>query len=401
MKCILTSLLLTLCLVASGQELQQVLTDLTEAQDLQVSVITCGPGTDVHTIYGHTAIRVRSDEVGADISFNYGTFSSFQDDFLIKFIRGKLPYELSVADYSRFLRSYQRSGRFVVENAVLADNTTLAGMVDYLRINCLPENRSYLYDFFFDNCSTRVWDLTTEVGGSSFTPPDLLTDYTYRDLISMYQQYYPWLDFGIQLIIGSLADKPAGIGGQTFIPDFLQSHLKDSKLSGQPLLGPDIGVLPDKIDRGRASWLRPALVFSLLLALEIILGFFVKKRSLLNWYDRLWWIVLFIAGLIFSGFWLVTDHEACHANYNLLWANPLILLLASRSTMLRSITANVLLITSLVAMLGVFGYLPQVLPQQLALILSISILKLARVIKPPRNIVQAIGQHPSISATAV
>lgn len=399
MKSLFAIILSTISLLAHGQDLQEVLKDMAQAEDLHVSLLTCGPGDEVYTIYGHTAVRVQSMQVGADIAFNYGTFDSFQDNFIINFVRGKLPYRLSVTDYSRFLRSYQRAGRSVVENVVQADSTTLAGMVDYLRVNSLPENSTYLYDFFFDNCSTRVWDLTSEVGGAAFAPPDLLTDYSYRDLISMYQQYYPWLDFGIQLIIGSLADRPAGIKGQTFIPDFLQSHLKDSKLGGRSTLGPDISVLPDQLDRDPPSWLRPALIFSLLLAMEIILGFFVRKDRLLRWYDRLWWLVLFIAGLIFSGFWLATDHEACHANYNLLWANPLILGLASRSTTIRNITANVLLVSSLVAMLGVFGYLPQVMPQQLAIVLSISVLKLARVIKPPRNIIQAIGQHNSLSAS--
>lgn len=379
------------------QDAQRILTDMTIADDVEVSLLTCGTGTEVYTMYGHSALRVQSKSVGVDLTFNYGTFDSFADNFILKFVRGRLPYRLSVSDYSQFLRSYQRAGRSVIENTIELDSTHTAQLIDLLRINYLPENRTYAYDFFYDNCSTRLWDIIDQATGGELQPGPLVTNYTYRDLISIYQQYYPWLDFGIQLIIGSRADRPADVREQTFIPDFLQRHIKNASLQASSFVAANHEVLPDQVAAQQRSWFTPTLVFSLLLALEIFLVFIRQQGGILRWYDRIWWLVILIAGLIFTTFWIATDHAATHANYNLLWANPLVLFLFVKRQNIKKWVAIILLILSLISILGVFGWLPQVLPQELSLVLSISILKLARIIKPTAPITQAIGPSPTMA----
>ena len=120
--------------------------------DLQISVLTCAPGDQVETIYGHNAIRVVDLQAQTDIVYNWGTFDFDTPGFLIKFLRGKLPYTLATADFYRFLGEYQYYQRGVSEQVLLLDSLQKIKVLNAIATNMLPENREYKYDFFMDNC---------------------------------------------------------------------------------------------------------------------------------------------------------------------------------------------------------------------------------------------------------
>ena len=123
---------------------------------IRVSILTCAPGDQLYSMYGHNAIRVRDNAIGTDLVFNYGTFDFNTPGFAIKFMRGKLPYLLSVARYDDFIYEYTYFQRDVMEQELALSQEQKSGIISFLDENMRPENRAYAYDFFQDNCATRL-----------------------------------------------------------------------------------------------------------------------------------------------------------------------------------------------------------------------------------------------------
>src|SRR5690606_6140033 len=159
--------------------------------------------------------------------YNYGTFNSFTEGFIVKFLRGKLPYTLTVNTYGNFLREYNYYERAVIEQIFALSPQEKVAVIQFLRNNAKPENAEYMYDFFFDNCSSRVTDvLEASLDRNIIYPDD--DGLTYRQMIQASLVRWPWTRFGIDLIIGSKADQLTGIRGQMFLPDHLSKILSSS-----------------------------------------------------------------------------------------------------------------------------------------------------------------------------
>jgi hypothetical protein len=124
--------------------------------DVTISILTCVPGKEIYSIYGHNAIRIQDRSSQSDIVYNYGTFDFDTPGFTLKFMRGKLPYLLAEGDFVRFMREYQYFERAVTEQVLDLDSIQKKQIIDALAFNMLPENRAYKYDFFMDNCATRL-----------------------------------------------------------------------------------------------------------------------------------------------------------------------------------------------------------------------------------------------------
>ncbi len=123
-----------------------------------MSVITCGPGTDeLYASFGHSAFRVLDRENKIDRVYNYGTFDFNTPNFYGKFAQGKLLYQLSAYNFGNFLKSYHRENRWVKGQVLDLDVNQVQKVFDFLEENAKPENRSYNYDFFYDNCSTKLY----------------------------------------------------------------------------------------------------------------------------------------------------------------------------------------------------------------------------------------------------
>lgn len=358
----------------------QTLTEMVASPTARVSLLTCGPGTDVHTMYGHSAIRVADRSTGQDLVFNYGTFDFDAPGFLFKFVRGQLPYTLSVSGIDSFVRSYQYAGRSVVQNEIMLDSTQRAAFLQFLDVNYRPENREYAYDFFFDNCSSRIWDVIDHSVDQPIALPEDVPAYTYRDMIELYQQGSPWTDLGIDLIIGSPADHEAGVIGQMFLPDFLQRNLMKASVGGNALLGPSQAILPAQGDPMAPAFPWPLVLFGILLALEVYFVLAGKRGRALHIYDRVWFFLIGLIGIILAMMWLFTNHQATHRNFNLIWASPLYWLLAffSLSAKAKRPLMVVLGLCGLVGLAGVLGFLPQSMSWAIGLIILITMTKLHR-----------------------
>jgi hypothetical protein len=331
---------------------------------LTISLLTCAPGDMLYSKFGHSAIRVYAPLSGTDLVFNYGLFDFRTPNFYGKFIRGKLPYQLGVQRFDRFVQEYQYDGRKVVETPLALDAASRARVLAFLENNYRPENREYLYDFFYDNCASRIRDVLEEAAGMGYRPaqPEGRKK-TYRQLLHTYLQDSPWIKFGIDLILGMPTDQRADFRAEMFLPDYLLENLRAGQVGAQRIMGPDVVLVPARPQQGASfGFLTPTACALLLLFLSMFVTLRGTRRvkAVL---DTVLFSAAGLAGALFVFMWAGTDHEATHRNLNLLWANPLALaapFLLEKPA--RKPWFALLLLCALTTLPAFFGVLPQTIP---------------------------------------
>lgn len=300
------------------------------AQDscsLRITLLTCSPGEELYSTFGHTAIRVSDQSTGLDEVYNYGTFE-FAPDFYYKFVKGKLLYALSVEDFRDFYFQYQAESRSIIEQELSLNCGQKQQLYAALRTNARPENRFYRYDFLFDNCTTRAGDIIAQNSGGPVTYPVLFpkSQPTFRDLIYVYlnRAHQDWSKFGIDLLLGAKLDRKATNREAQFLPDNLLKAMDGATANGKPLVKEKKAVLTMP-DVGSESYLiTPFVLFSLLLVIVGGLSLTKKRwaRSVVGVFDFVLFFVLGAVGVLLLFMWFGTDHALCANNYNLVWAFP-------------------------------------------------------------------------------
>ncbi len=328
-----------------------------------VSLITCDPGSDLYSLFGHSAVRIKNKTKNYDIVYNYGTFDFRTPGFLIKFMRGKLPYKLSADGFGSFLAEYIDDKRGVREQLLNISNDEKLKIISFLENNALPENAFYKYDFFYDNCSTRIRDgfQKTLNYDTNYTSKEKVS---LRDLLHQYLTGSLWTRLGIDMIIGSRADIDATPSYQMFLPDKLHDILGNHIINGKQFLDKSYPVLifnKEREDRKIPHPLSPYLVNTFLTLLAIFL-LYRKNGKLLNIMTSTWMIIAFIASIIILLLWFATDHQACTLNWNILWLNPLYGLLFFRKFKYKKQVIYVLI--GLTALCVVNKFLP-IIPQNM------------------------------------
>lgn len=321
-------ILLTICAVFSLSRTQgQAISQLSEAAE--ITVLTCSPGDELYAAFGHSAIRVY-DPGAIDYVYNYGTFT-FSDDFYLKFAQGKLNYKLSRSDFASFNYEYQMTGRGVMEQVLDLDAEQKQAIFVRLEKNFLPENRYYLYHFFFDNCATRIRDVLEESLGdalvyhSNFAPDSA----SFRDMIDQYLIGLPWADFGIDMALGAPCDELLIDQENMFLPDYVFSELARATLEGKPLVGETREIVTQVFHVEKAEYDLPVLLAAGLAVLAMFFLFrsSIRRRHAIAW-ERLLLILFGVLGVAIALLWFATDHTTTKANYNLAWAFPFHLIAA-------------------------------------------------------------------------
>lgn len=297
----------------------------------EVTIITCTPGDELYSVFGHSAIRI--NEPGRiDYVYNYGTFQ-FSDDFYLQFARGKLNYRLSRSNFDAFNYEYIVTGRGVYEQVLDLDSLQAQRLFDFLEVNYLPENRFYLYDFFYDNCATRVRDVLNDVFGPSLTyqssfAPDSAT---FRNMIDMYLIGMPWADFGIDIALGAPCDRKVQAQQNMFLPDFVHYELSLALLDGRALVRESRELLPPQFLLQKARYNVPVILAACAMAImfALLLQRVIAGRSAL-WPLRVLLVLSGLIGVAVALLWFATDHVTTPNNWNLVWAFPLHLVLAFR-----------------------------------------------------------------------
>jgi hypothetical protein len=295
----------------------------------RISVLTCGTGQDLYSIYGHSAVRVVDSLRGTDVVYNYGTFNFSDPDFYMKFTRGKLPYYLNDESFPDFMGIYQAEGRSVYEQVLQLPAGDAVRVQDFLLNNLKPENKYYRYDFLFDNCSTRIRDLFAKVLGKRLEygqaiAPDSVS---FRTLLNHYERNLHWERVGINLLMSHRVDEKMNSEHSMFLPDYLMKGFATARLDGSPLVPQTLQLLPEPGFPADTPN-QPANIFWGLLLVVVLLSLFPAMRVPLLLFDTLFFMILGLLGFLMLFMWFGTEHAVCAWNRNLLWAFPLHLGLA-------------------------------------------------------------------------
>lgn len=296
-------------------------------KNASVSVITCGPGSELFSSFGHSAFRVSDPSLGIDQIYNYGTFDFNAPNFYLNFLKGKLIYQLGTADTGRFLRVYNYEKRWIKEQVLNIDTKEVQAFYQFLENNAKPENKDYRYDFFYDNCSTKLEEVITHILGDKviYSNTHLSSNKTHRDLIFDYTKEHVWGKFGIDLALGSVIDKRATFNEYRFLPDYMMQAFEHATINidgkKMPLVQKTRNLIHPFPKTPTGFELTPLLLcFLLFLIVSIItlLDFRRKKRTKLL--DFILFFGTGIVGLIVLLLWFATDHTATYKNFNFLWA---------------------------------------------------------------------------------
>ena len=346
------------------------------------SVLTCGAGDEFYTSFGHTAIRVCDTARGLDMVYNYGTFDFDTPHFYWTFARGKLNYCLSRSSFEDFMLEYRYEGRAVWEQRLRLSEQEVNNLYLMPETNYLPEYRYYMYDFFRDNCATRVRDMVRDCLCHDRLSPECRrdTNLSYRNIL--YQSTEGtllWWRLAIDMALGVRCDQRCSNYEYMFSPLKMMEQFDTLTRvgSGEPVAEHAVTLLQETRQQPSRS-LSPTLVFWVLFVMVLCLTLMEwRKGWSLGWMDRVLFIVVSLLSLLALFLWFCTDHYCTKINLNVLWASPLFIYFA---IMLRRSNRWVV-VAQLVMLLAAMVMTLAPLPQQLnAALLPISLFLAVRLI---------------------
>lgn len=347
-----------------------------------ISVLTMGPGDEAFFKFGHNAIRVRYPNTNHDLVYNFGTFQFDSPTLILDFLTGKFRYWLSVQSYESTVRHYRLANRSVHEQELALADYQARTLADDLRTNALPENRYYLYDYYRDNCSTRIRDAINDNLNDAlrerFSDPGQMTlrDHTLRATANSF-----WVYIGLDIAMGSYIDQPETRWGEMFLPEKLMDGLQSVVFTGPhgsiPLVR-EKRTLVEAVNRPNILAKPPERTLTFLQGGLLVGGLF----AFLGWeanHRRLRWarvvlgitsgvfgLVVGVLGTLFVLLWVFTNHQVAYHNENIMQCAPFALVLPALSYgVARGRLRAVRLVKRCVyAALGlaVFGLLAKVLP---------------------------------------
>lgn len=318
-------LLFLLCFSVSRYTYSQ-----SDSCNLRISLLTCSPGEELYSAFGHTALRVTNSSTGMDIVFNYGTFDdSDPTKFYWDFTRGLMFYSLSAYGFSDFVEEYKSQARGVIEQELQLSCAEKNKIFNALRDNAQEQNRNYYYYFHLDNCTTRAGDMIIKNTDSPVVFKNILPAKapSYRDLLHVYldKGHQPWSKFGIDILLGSNLDKRVSNREAMFLPDYLMKGFDSASSNGRSLVQktePVVIVSTTAVETG--SWFTPLVLFTGLLIFITILSILKGSRSsaFLRGFDIFFFLLPGLLGVLLATLWLIRVDDVCRNNFNLLWALP-------------------------------------------------------------------------------
>ncbi|MDB5243298.1 MAG: hypothetical protein JWP57_3923 [Spirosoma sp.] len=320
------------CLVAFSVSIHQAAFSQ-PASNPQISLLTFGPGEELYSVFGHTAIRVYEPAKGQDITYGWGGFRFTENNFYVKFLRGTLPYYIDAYDMNLMVYAYRTENRSIREQILNLSAGQKQRLLQVLDTNLLPQNRTYQYKFFYDNCASRPRDVITRACGDSLTIPSrhVRTGKSYRDWMNDYLGEKPWAKLGMNLAIGRPADEQTDGWHAMYLPNNVHEQMAHATLrqtSGRvvPLVAADqtLYEAPKTFRKELPFLFDPEVVFA---GLGIAVALFTIRRYRRGRVDR--WLDRLLFG--FSGFWgwflfllwVGTDHGVTAWNPTLLYLLPI------------------------------------------------------------------------------
>lgn len=308
----------------------------TTEDSIRFSLLTCGAGEEIYSLFGHTAIRYENFTRGIDAVFNYGIFSFNTPNFILRFTLGETDYQLGVTSYKQFAYEYTWTGRDVWQQTLNLNAEEKKKLLALLEENYLPQNRIYRYNFFYDNCATRPRDQIERAVQGTLEYADDMTSFqtgiSFRDIVHQYTIGHSWARFGIDLCLGSQADKDITRRQMMFAPFYLKDFLAKAQLKNaqgmeRPLVSSEDHIIqsPQQTSTEEApSPLQTA--FLLFTIVTIVTAYGIYRRKSLWLLDLLLFLAAGVAGCILAFLASFSQHPAVSPNYLLFLFHPLHLL---------------------------------------------------------------------------
>ena len=318
LKTYLLTLVCTLFLFQANAQFQL-------SKESEVSVLTIGPGLVLNDAFGHSAIRIKDPGQRIDLVFDYGRYDFQAEGFYLNFVKGKLDYEIGWANYESFIANYKLQKRRVISQIINFTLEEKQKLFEALLTNIKSQNKSYSYDFFYNNCATKIKDALINASNKRilFLPPENFKSLTFRDLIRSNVPQNSWGGLGIDIALGSIIDRSASVEEHLFLPKYLYEILKVSKFNPKNIRLVVRSEVLNQIQKPKpgAFWWSPLIIFAL--ASIIIIGLTYRdwiSKSRNKFLDVLLFFTTGSIGLLILFLWFSTDHTATAYNYNFLWA---------------------------------------------------------------------------------
>ena len=293
----------------------------------EISIITAGPGTQLYEAFGHSAIRIKDPVLQLDLIYNYGMFDFGAPNFYSNFTKGKLLYKLGRYDFKYFIEDYRRQNRWLKQQILNLNQTQKQAFFLFLENNLQPKNASYHYDPYYNNCATKLRDITTSILSDKVTFNDthLEKNQSLRQLMDKEIPWNTWGSFGINLALGSKLDNKAASNQYMYLPNYVFSAYKNAIIfiNNQPenLVKKEETILDFKELEQKILFLNPFLIFSLLAIIGLYFtykDFKNKKRT--KWLDFGLFFSTGFIGILITFLWFFTDHSTTPNNFNFFWA---------------------------------------------------------------------------------
>ncbi|OGQ14177.1 MAG: hypothetical protein A2138_27860 [Deltaproteobacteria bacterium RBG_16_71_12] len=297
--------------------------------DLRVTLITFGPGSEVASLFGHSALYVEDTARHEGRVYNYGMFS-FDRTLLVRYALGKLTFWLGESSIERTLRIYRAQGREIVAQELLLAPRDRAALAAFMAWNALPEHRGYLYDHFLDNCATRPRDVIDRFTGGALRR---LTAHparmSLRDHVRRYTTTQPVVLLLFDFLLNADVERPITVWEEAFLPAELSADVASAGIAAPAR------VLATAVDRPPIATAPPRqglLLFAfgaVVGGLGALLAALARRRRawqrMLGVHQLVVGLALGIPGAVLALLWAITEHRATFANENLLLASPLTL----------------------------------------------------------------------------
>ena len=314
----------------------------TDIPRYQVSVLTFGPGDAVFERFGHNALRVRDVLTGADLAYNWGMFSFDEPRFLARFLSGETRYWVEAFPTPWLLEVYAAQDRETVEQVLALTPAEAEALATAVATNATPEHRYYRYDYFRDNCSTRVRDALDAVLGGALARrfQAIPTTWSYRSEAVRLATPDRWAQAGIDVALGPRADRPMTAWEAMYVPMRLRDLLRDVRRpdatgTAVPLVRLERTLYvarraPEATEtRGLALGpMGPLAAVWFLLLVPVSAAARQRRRGVASVAVGLWCTVTGLVGVILLGMWLGSAHVFWYRNLTLLLASPVALVLA-------------------------------------------------------------------------
>ena len=308
---------------------------------VDISLLTCGPGEEVWSFYGHTALRIEDHAHGNDLAVNWGMFSFNQDYFILRFVFGLTDYQIGIFPMSDFIAEYSAEGRWVLQQRLVLTRDEKWKIMQAIDRNYQTENRTYRYNFFFDNCTTRARNMiTSNLGTHATNFKNADAQSTYRTEIHRWNESHRWARFGNDLLLGYMADRPINKKEWEFLPvnlckDFATEARKDTARQQTIMETPPLSrnyiklvdstyyiVSPQaRVTEAESSTPRMAAGSIAFIVILASLVEFRRKKNLW-WLDTILLLATGLPGLVLLAM-IFSQHPTVQVNFQMLILNPL------------------------------------------------------------------------------